>query len=478
MKPIRIKLSIVSILIFAILQNGVVVIAKAQTPLRKINAFREITPRKLGIQAVIDQKTALHAGSRLKFVVTLLDNNNRELTTHANVTVEITFTTDERNFDRQRITIPAGSSRSTITYVPGGDKSGALHVRAVNRELLEGSTFVKLLPGPPPGASIKRPSGNNSIFHFASFNPDPEYPFINVIIDKREYLADGIDEADVTVSFEDPDHKLNADSVFVFANTDGGKILQPDGLYINRIAMKKFRLVSKKKGIIRPRINVHNINIAVTNNDQEIKFVPPIDFFKITAGPSDIHLLNRSKIIVTLFDRDTVPVETDKDMSINLSLVEGDGSLLPDTSLVIKHGSSETSGFFMPNAAGQVVIAGRIPSLANQIIDKPIHVSWPVMIIIVIFGGGIVGSLAFLLYGKIKGVKNWLTRIAAGIISGIVIYLLYVTGIYKDIFVQSNINLAVVALVAVAGGYLGEDVMVALADKIKGALNLLKSKLT
>lgn len=459
-----------STLIIAALQvNAQQTLRKVVSPaLLKSSAHtRVIAPRKLSIEAVVNPKAGVRTGERTYFTILLRDNNNQEVTAIKDVAVEVLFTTDEKRFNRMNITIPAGSSRITISHVH--ERSGILHVKAMNNELLEGSTFVKVLG--IAGVLNNKPAENNSVFQFAAFAPQTEYPFIKVSIDTaREYLADGIDEVEVSVSFEDPNEVVNADSVLISVNPGGGYVLKEDRFYLNRIESKKFKLVSKKRGVIKPHIDVHNLNIPIVNNDSKIKFVVPIDFFTITAGPADIHLLNRSQIIVTLFNKDSIATDTDRDMRIDLFVLEGDGSLLPDTSLIIRKGTSGASGIFMPNSTGKVIIMGNIASLANQILIKPIEVSWPKLIITVIFAGGFLGSLAFLLYKKPKGIKNWLSRVLAGSISGVVLYLLYVTGIYKDLFAYSNASLVLACLVAIAGGYIGEDVMIAAADKFKGAM--------
>ena len=466
------KLFLLSILIIAASQTN------AQQALRRVVSpalmkssvnTRVIAPRKLSIEAVVNPKTGVRAGERTYFTIMLRDNNNQEVAAISDVAVEVLFTTDERRFTRMNVKIPAGSSRITISHVH--ERSGILHVKVMNSELLEGSTFVKVLG--IAGIWNEKPVENSLVFQLAAFVPQTEYPFINVSIDTaREYLADGIDEVEISLSLEDPDEAVNADSILVSINPGGGYVLQQDQFYLNRIGSKKFKLVSKRRTVIRPHINVHNLNIPVVNNDAKIKFVTPIDFFTITAGPADIHLLNRSEIIVTLFNKDSIATDTDRDMRIDLFVLEGDGSLLPDTSLIIRKGTSGASGVFMPNSTGKVIIMGNIASLANQILVKPIEVSWPRMVITVIFIGGFLGSIACLLYKKSKGIKNWLSRIVAGGISGVVLYLLYVTGIYKDVFAYSNIHLAVVCLLAIAGGYMGEDVMIAATDKIKGAMKL------
>jgi hypothetical protein len=436
-----------------------------QTGLAQIKTTQRVgPPRKIN---VVPDLRSHNTGETLVLDFFLMDIENRATVGNKDFDISVTLELNRNVVLNETVRISRNSKGAQIKYRLS--TAGLLRITAKNNELIEGSAMVKVNGKVAIGSGSVPSLQSSSPFRFAKFQQDPSTPYLNVeLASDIGYLANGIHEAVVSVTLEDPMNTIK-DSIQVHATTSGatGKILSPNKIYVNRTDLKEFKVVSTSSGKVKIHISIHNLDIPITNNNLEIRFTAPVAYFRLTAAPSNFHLLNQSKIIATFYRSDSTPVSIDEPRMVTLSILDGDGELSPDSILVIKNGAIDGSKVFKPNGTGYVRIKGSSLSLLDQELPDPINVGLPGEMIKFSVIGSVAGSIAFLIFANREERKKWLSRTLAGIICGLLFYWSFLVGLRKADFNLQTTHLVLAAGLSCLGGYFGKTVFTSTKDLIE-----------
>lgn len=394
-------------------------------------------PTKIDIKLGDVKKRVFQKGDSLILTLTLLNDNNKHSGAHKELIIELIDQIDQRILKRIRINKGQSFIRTNLVL----DREGVFELSAIHPELYSGSLFLKVLTR---YGNLIHSSGFT--VKLAGYQPDfDESLHILVLSQSREFKANGKDSAEVSLFLFD-DHDQYPNGVNVNIVPSHGKVI-PSAITLKGDEPGILKLVSKDQEDVTLNI-VSNPNIDVKNK-AKITFIPPVNYLQCSVN-KNIHLLEPSKISVTLFDEDSLPLNVKKPWKVRLLIIESEGSgKINPADFFIGPNDFANEASFIPNTNGSFRIQASSNSLSPHI--EVINVGWPYGIIIASLVGGLIGGLISYYHSADK--KKW--RIFTGFFSGMVLYwsiiLLGVNKFNPDL-VHNAFSVFIISLV---GGFLG-----------------------
>ncbi|MGK7390546.1 MAG: sulfite exporter TauE/SafE family protein [Candidatus Cyclobacteriaceae bacterium M2_1C_046] len=392
-------------------------------------------PTKIDLKLDDVKKRVYQKGDSLILTLALLNDNNEYSGAHKELIIDLINQVDKRNL--KRIRINKGQSLISINLVL--DREGVFELSAIHPELYSGSLFLKVLP--KYGRVIYHNNYNVRLTRYQqNIN---ESLHILVLSQSREFKANGKDSAEVSLFLFD-DNNRYPEGIRVNIIPSHGEII-PSEILLKEDYPGILKLVSKDQEDVTLQI-VPTPNIDVKNK-AKISFIPPVLYLESFAKEK-IHLLEPTKINVTLFGEDSLPLNVNKPWRVRLSIIDGSGRINP-ADIIIGPDDFASEASFIPNSNGSYRFQASSSSLSPHV--RVIDVEWPYGIIIASLMGGLIGGLISFYHSADK--KKW--RIFTGFFSGMVLYwsiiLLGVNEINPDL-IHSVYSVFIISLV---GGFLG-----------------------
>jgi len=359
-------------------------------------------------------------------------------------------------------------------------QEGIIQIRASNRELLDGTTFIMVtssLKGKPQASRANRRlltaryvigSGIHATPRVSLLNtpdlgqpPGPAAVHARLVCGARTYLADGKDGAMIQGWLPQPPEQ----DIQLFLSTDLGDIGPvdpehpgPPALFIPKGGMQgSVVLKSTTVGLAHVRFMGSPQGVDVEDpKTLEIRFGEPITKAELDPSPPMISLMETSSLIVALTDdgRHKLPTEAERKVRFLLrpeATQTGRGEFDYDQ-LVIPAGHPDGSRTFFPYWPGTVTVLVSVDHLPDAY--ALLQVSWPVWYLIFTAVGGLVGGLFAYWVGRDS---HW-WRIPMGAITGFILYWAIIFIFRTKISHPAALNPLSAFGFAAVGGWLGTEV--------------------
>lgn len=399
-------------------------------------------PVRLMVQA---EAQSISRGEPAHIEILLIDANNHRA--QAPKTLEVSV----------EVRLPSGKVEGMgVTFNPGEDAKrlrlvlqevGIVEIRAQQRELREGGTFIKVTPArqgalSPRLAPIRtRGLVADNERRVLTLRHAPQGPI----------LANGQDTVEIYAFLIGEDGSAPSD-MHVRLFTNSGRI-HPQPLVIPRGSDNgKATLTSDQIGTVtveylgaEPEIAFHG------ETELHIAFVPPITKLQLKVSPGAISLVERADLIVRLLDAHDMPLATDKPRLISLAIEDGRGEIAT-TAFPIPAGHFEGRTTFLPMSRGQVVISASTPALLDASVR--IQVVWPFFLLLLSAGGGATGGCVASVVGK--SLRWW--RIMIGLVTGCILYWAFIFGVLAYMPHGVVLNPLSAFALSTLGGWLGTAV--------------------
>jgi len=194
------------------------------------------------------------------------------------------------------------------------------------------------------------------------------------------------------------------------------------------------------------------------NETIDVAFEAPITSFGFSAAPPRIPLIDRSDLVVRLYDNHDNPVDADKDRQVSFEIDSSIGSLEQGT-ITIKSGHAEERTRFIPTSRGQVGITAFMTGFQKKQVN--LEVTTPVLILSLSVIGGLMGGL--IAYSTRRDTK-W--RIPIGAVTGFMLYWACAFSLISYMPRQTVLNQLSAVAIPLLGGWLGTEVFSMLLNKI------------
>lgn len=355
-------------------------------------------------------------------------------------------------------------------------REGIVQIRAKNRELLDGSTFIMVTSGQK---SKPQASHTNGRFLTAQYTIDygihaiPRFSLpknaalwqspvrAQLVYGARTYLADGKDGATLQGWLHQPAEQ----DIQLFLSTDLGEIGPtdperpgPPALVIPKGGMKgSVVLRSTTVGLAHVRFMGSPQGADVEDpKTLEVRFGAPITRAELDASPPMISLMESSSLVVALTDDNHHKLSTETERRVRFLLrpqasQAGRGEFDYDQ-LVIPAGRPDASRTFFPYWPGTVTVLVSVDNLPDA--TAPLQVFWPLWHLIFTSVGGLIGAM--FAYWARKDSHWW--QIPMGAITGFILYWAVVFVFRTKISHPSVLNPLSAFGFAAVGGWLGTEV--------------------
>jgi hypothetical protein len=459
-----------------------------------------IDPVKIEIQT---KTQSISEGDIAPIKLVLKDANNRNATAPKELTVGVEVRSQEGVVTTQKINIEVGEGEKTINLPL--NRAGIVEIRASQKELLGGSTFIHVKTKQKIPKSISPPTmlhekkdvsidmlqekpvffglpadkklDSKPNFELLSLQKEtgtaaivkPETATIVESITKpsgwkkitlrqsrqRPLRADGNDAATI-YAFLLGDESVAPREISIRLFNNKGSLIPkplviPEGKDIGSAV-----LTSNEAGIITveyldstPKLDIEG------DKNLNIPFAPPITNIEIKASPPAISLEEKADLVVRLLDNNGKVVATDNPLTVSFTIDKGRGKL-QDNEVTIPEGSCGCRTKFNPTMTGIVEISASAPNILSR--SVPIKVTFPVMLMLLSVFGGLIGGLIKLLstLPRKKDFNRW--TVLFGIVTGPLLYWAITFGaisLFPDI---NALNLLSAFFISVIGGWSGTSV--------------------
>ncbi|HTS18329.1 MAG TPA: hypothetical protein VMP11_12195 [Verrucomicrobiae bacterium] len=416
--------------------------------------------------------------------VVLEDAENKPVPASKDLTVEVETKSASGQTNTLEVTIGKGKESGMIA-IPTAE-AGLLHIRAKQRELLDGSAIMHVRPATfeQPRADLTAPALESSTASVAKSEstalaqlndrldgdvgsamnktlPEPvaeaataeSRPALYLWYSpERGLLADGTDEATIQASL------LQAapwDVLVTLRDSTGNmhpspplKIPQGQTSVTSTLTWNHTGNVTVEYLGAQPSVDYQG------NPKIEMTFVPPITKLDASASPHTITLADQSELVARLVDKQGQAYCPDEPRNVSFVIKEGRGTI-KYTELIIPTSNSEARTLLYPTWPGHLVITARADQLADE--DVAIDVNWPVGLFAATVVGGLVGACV----ASYKKKKAWPLRLASGLAAAFVLYwgVVFAVPTYSGLFKYLDrgwiTNPVMAGLVAVFGGWIG-----------------------
>ena len=442
-------------------------------------------PLKIAIEPA--QKQAA-AGDTVLYRIDLLDARGAPAAAVGDMSLEVTITPQSGSASTQTLVVAAGQSSAQASFEAG--EPGLVRIQSSHPSLIAGEGGVMITPAvtrtgqtrgidldpaddgaepvvePEPEAIIViAPSGGSD----NDPAPAPEIPAfegqLSLFVPDKDILADGVDSVSVDL-FLKSDDVAPSDIRIVLSASRGEladrQVVIPRG---ELFASTTWTSTDGATGAGVIRIESVSPQIEVTGPVTR-NFVPPIHKLHLTAAPAKITLIETGTLLAELRTINDVPVVTDRDLKLTLSVLDGMGTVKP-VEVVFREGDSTARAEVRPSTWGRIVVSGQIPS-------RPPHQA------VIVVGFAFVAFAAALVGGTVGGFLSWLTkrsrtkrhnwRIVIGTVTGLALFagiLFLGKDVILDRATAMNIqNPWAVFFIALLGGWMGTAILTWFLEKL------------
>ena len=479
-------------------------------------------PVKLNVRT---EAKGVRVGEGVEVTCTLLDANNQPAETAKDVSVEVESQLPSGKTTTRSVVLKAGQSAYQLALP--ATEAGITEIRAKQKELIGGGTFIKVKPprasqrssasgSPAVSAPVETAPRSVAVFRerLVSGGPQPKSapavttPGSSVTTTSRPMsveqpamvvtMGDGrsmeTNETTMTSALSLPspptataglglilklEHRNcladGQDAVTVFAFLDGSVDVAPEEIQVTLFNdkghliplplsiqkgedMGQARLTCDEVGTITIEYVKSRPPVALrTEKAMTIRFGPPITKLEVQASPPSISLLETTRLILNLKDKNAKLVATDEPRQVNLVIQSGDGAFASNV-VTVANGAAFSDTVFMPRRRGQVVISASTPNLGES--EITIMVLVPVLLLICSGVGGLLGGVvASSVNAERRSHKlGWAVRLAIGLITGFTLYYFVLLGLLSKISGGVALNPIGAVFLSTVGGYMGSEV--------------------
>lgn len=435
----------------------------------------------------LERKAAV--GDTVQYEVALKSARGAAANANKPMNLSVTFTYQDGRKRTSTIVVPAGKSKATSSFRV--QSPGLTSIKTSHPELLDGGGAIigvkgkksrssqperefprrlnfstgsrgLLLDSAPPPEPDAEPGMEQAVVLPAPVQPDDAQGEVSLFAPQRSILADGRDSIEIDI-FLRTDRPTASDTIVTLSATRGE--LEDRIVVIPRgepVASTRWRSVRGSTG--SGEIKIESVSPRLARGDALTRtFAPPIHAISLRAAPPRITLLDTGGLVAELRDTvNDVAVETDRDLKLSLSIVEGSGDIRP-LDVVFKTGESTARAEFRPKEWGQTTVSGQIPSRPSKQVEIQI-------------GFAFIALSAALLGGTAGGALSWITkrarwwRIVIGTITGTALFFGFLF-LGVDAFLNSVGDLDIlnpysVFFVSILGGWAGTAVLSRLLKQI------------
>jgi hypothetical protein len=460
-------------------------------------------PVKIAIQS---QTHSINQGEPLEVRCVLLDANNNPTKAPKDLVVNIESVRPSGQTSSTPVTIKAGES--SYRFKLPTDEAGIAELRAKQKELLDGGTFIKiksvestpvvatnsvwpserkietregLSPSPlsprlPPSShsvnfeTAPRASGSTTEAFRANKSAESTPAVAKMVPSKpaeefglilthqiRRYLADGKDTA-VIGAFLVGGVNEYAEDIQVILNSDMGRIISIPLKIHKGEDTAEASLTSDQVGTATVKYIKSNPHIPLrSNKEMKISFAPPITALELQASPPEISLLEKADLIVRLLGGNKTLVATDEPKQIDVAILAGSGEVSSNV-IVIANNSASAHTAFIPTRRGLVKICASTPNLLTGTVE--IMVTIPVVLICCSLMGALLGGIAACSVARPRRQHKpgWGVRIPVSLIAGFTFYYFGILGFLSHITPVIALNPVGAIVLSIVGGWLGSEV--------------------
>lgn len=485
--------------IFFIKKEGMIVVLVLSLFYPSIEIVRaqiEMEPVKINVHA---QTRSVIEGNNASVELMLTNAKNKTVKAPKDLMVEVEVLSPSGTVEKQKVSFKVGEGSKSLQLPL--KESGIAEIRATQKELLNGSTFIRVKPSRKLLEKVVSPASRTEVLFESqreikkgiALNAVPKLRSIGLPTKKETEAGVGIKEEEQGIKSRDqyisehevekkialrysPQRRLLADgndtaTIYAFLvgeedfvtqrninvrlfNNNGALIPKP--LVISAGQDNGFStLTSNEIGNVTveylgstPKLNLEG------EGRLEIPFGPPITNLDIIASPPVISLEDKADIVVRLVDNRRKAIATDKPIIVSFTIDKGQGKI-EQKEITISGGNSEGRTQFSPTNMGQVYITAAAPNMLSKTV--PIRITFPVMLLLLSGIGGLIGGLIKLITNLGKN-KFFTLTVLIGLFTGPLLYWATTVGVIS-LFPNLNVlNLLSAFFISMLGGWVGTKV--------------------
>ena len=438
-----------------------------------------LRPMKLDIH-IADRGTRV--GTPVPIEIVLLDANNQNSTWEKTTTVQIAITAPSGAVQTQAVTIPAGQSVATFTFVPSAPGLISLTATDSNRVLRPGANSLLISrPATKTARRVKRgallmdvPSTQPRLLEvkatmadvFPDWTEQPsdqpgsdagtELPKLLITKEtgKDEILADGKDFARLQVFFMDPNGNPAPSDTSVWLTWSNGE-LHPQPLVIKK-GQTSAEAAWTSNSAVKASVTVVRVApryAVAAGSELDVTFVPPIyGVGTPSPNPLKLSLVDAAPLTAQFFDQAGRAIQTDRVRKI--TFISSNPSLLhlDPASQDVQAKESGASIYLIPTWSGSADLDIWTPGYDHQRLTIEVSI-W--LVLVMCLGGGVVGGIAA--RQRLKGSILW--RSFVGVLGAIVLVWIAVYAVLPRTHSVVAHSLISVFVVGIVGGYGGTSVL-------------------
>jgi len=466
----------------------------------------EDKPVKLDVKP---QEQSIRKGGEAKLQVTLRNAKNQPVKASKDLSVQVESKSPSGKVARTQVTFKAGEAEKEVRLPT--EETGITEIRAMQREMLDGGTFVNVKPtaskkseeptqktrgrgaksGPEAPEGTIKPEPDSSRNDPQRLFPRPLYvlsSFRGIFSSESAEAADDSEYQDTPPSPKkplltlrySPQRRLHADSAdaatiqaFLLGESGGADADISLRLFASAGRLDPQKLVIRKKDdkgssiLTSDQIGTATVECMASHpavefyggRELKIAFGPPISELSLEASPRIVSLAEGADLIVKLLNHKRQSEPTDEPRQVSLAIKSGRGEVDPKD-FAIATGQSSRRVRFYPTWRGEVHLAASANNLADA--DAFLQVVLPISLLIAAGLGGIAGGAVAMW----TGTKTRPVRVLIGLISGFVLYWAFVFGVLTTLPRGVVLNPLSAFALSALGGWLGSEVFTRLVKPL------------
>ena len=461
----------------------------------------EDKPVKLDVKP---QEQSIRKGGEAKLQVTLRNAKNQPVKASKDLSVQVESKSPSGKVARTQVTFKAGETEKEVRLP--AEETGITEIRAMQREMLDGGTFVSVKPTASKSLEQSQQptqktgargakSGREAPERATKPEPDssrndrqrlfrrPLYvlsSFRGIFSSESAEAADDSEYQDTPPSPKkplltlrySPQRRLHADSAdaatiqaFLLGESGGADADISLRLFASAGRLDPQKLVIRKKDdkgssiLTSDQIGTATVECMASHpavefyggRELKIAFGPPISELSLEASPRIVSLAEGADLIVKLLNHKRQSEPTDEPRQVSLAIKSGRGEVDPKD-FAIATGQSSRRVPFYPTWRGEVHLAASANNLADA--DAFLQVVLPISLLIAAGLGGIAGGAVAMW----TGTKTRPVRVLIGLICGFVLYWAFVFGVLTTLPRGVVLNPLSAFALSALGGWLGSEV--------------------
>lgn len=335
-------------------------------------------------------------GSSIPVTVRLEDVNNRKVVQQPQI-LEVTLEVVYPSGKKIRKTVNLNPGQTTAEFSVPASESGILRVTAIQDQLLSASLSIKVRETKKKESGSLFPDrvGSASI-RLVSLQPGDgqQEPYIQLeYYPARKFFADGVDGAAISAFLMGSDSA--SAEIEIELNHNFGE-LSARTLVIEKGAdfSTEVVLTARSPGIAIVEASRVSPEVDIADDGKmEIRFGPQITALSVEASPPTVSLFDNAKLLVNLYNSDSILTTTDDPRPVTLLITAATGRGTFETdALDIDAGRYNAETMFLPTWWGDVAIAAVSPNMQRSAPAR-IRILFPTWELVISAFGGILGGL-------------------------------------------------------------------------------------